>query len=150
MNISQALKERSRIAGRIAKLEREVNQYNQVKEGAEPALAAKNLLGELNMERKSLFDIKCKIAKANQNINDVLINLSETKAEMQFWTGLHTGSNSDTVSERYIIDGQYTVVEKKVTYVFDVVHVRAEIAKLQDSINRMQDMVDNYNATTQI
>ena len=112
MNISKALKERNRIAGKIAKLQNQVEQYNRYESNKIPDFNSLDLFKDLQIEWAHLIDLKTKIAKANVGIADKLIQLTEAKSELAFWNGFRSaGQASETIDKNEYVDGK--IVTKK-------------------------------------
>jgi DNA repair ATPase RecN len=150
MNISQALKEKNRIAGRIVKLQKQVQQYNQFRENKTQDFNARDLLKSLQEECAYLIDTKSKIAKANQGISDKLVQLAEAKSELVFWTSFNSGSAQETFNESKYIECKHTYVDVKGGHNIPVTEVQEYITRVQTLVETLQDEIDNYNATTQI
>lgn len=150
MNISQSLKEKNRIAGRIVKLQKQVQQYNQFREGKTQDFNSKELLKSLQEEWAYLIAIKSKIAKANQGISDKLVQLAEAKSELHFWNTFSSGSAEETFQEPKYIDRQYVTIDIKGGHHIPVTEVQGHINRVQSLIENLQDEIDNYNAITQI
>ena len=151
MNISKALKEKNRIAGRIAKLQAQVAKYNRYKKDSVREFSSRELLKSLQEEWAYLIDIKSKIAKANAGISDKLVQLTEAKAELSFWNGIsNTGPSEEIVSESKYLNGTYVNVD--VTMICDVSSkdVQTNINRVQKLIEDLQDEIDDYNASTKI
>lgn len=151
MTIARALKEKNRIAGRIAKLQSQVYKYNKNKEGTTPEYDSNELLKSLQEEWAFLIDIKSKIAKANVGIADKLVMLTEAKAELQFWnTFSNTGPSTEVIEDMKRVDGNYVNVEINYVNTIPYKEVQDNINRVQKSIEDLQDCIDAYNANTQI
>jgi hypothetical protein len=150
MTIVKALKEKNRIAGRIAKLQRDVEKYNHFEGVNTNDFNSRDLLRSLQEEWAFLIDIKTKIAKANNGIADKLVNLTEAKAELSFWEGFRAGQAEETTLERRYIGGQTVEVSVLGGYTIPNKEIQENINRVQKLIEDLQDEIDNYNATTQI
>ena len=151
MTISKALKEKNRIAGRIAKLQTQVVKYNRYKKDSVREFSSKELLKSLQEEWAYLINIKSKIANANAGISHKLVQLTEAKAELTFWNGMSNGGPAEElITESRYVDGQYHNVV--VTMICDVTtkEVHDNINRVQTLIENLQDEIDDYNATTKI
>lgn len=151
MTISKALKEKNRIAGRIAKLQTQVVKYNRYKKNSVVEFSSKDLLKALQEEWAYLIDIKSKIAKANIGISDKLVQLTEAKAELSFWNSIHNvGPSEEVFLESKYQNGQHVNVET--TMICDITSkaVQDNINRVQKSIEDLQDEIDDYNSTTKI
>ena len=149
MTISRALKEKNRIAGRISKLQKQVEENNRYDSNKTPDFDSCVLLEELQTEWAHLIDLKTKIAKANVGIADKLIQLTEAKAELTFWNNFHcAGQASESYDKNEYISGQYVtkkgVMHSSITSK-QVIEHRERVQKL---IENLQDDVDDFNSKT--
>jgi hypothetical protein len=152
-NISKALKEKNRITGKINKLQQQLYTFNRYEKGKTPDLDAKKVMKSLQEEWAFLIDLKTRIAKANVGIAEKLIRLSEAKAELKFWTGFINAGPSEEVSEVTNYDyklGQHVTKEVTKVSVFTSKEILESVDAVQSLIEKYQDEVDDYNATTQI
>jgi len=151
LNIAQALKEKNRIAGRIGKLQKKVEDYNAKEINETKDFDSLELLKELQTEWAYLIDIKSRLAKANIGICEKLVRLAEAKSELTFWSCFHNaGQATETYPVRYN-DGEKVVTETKVK-VFTITskEVTDHQERVQTMIDTLQDEIDIYNGTTQI
>lgn len=151
MNIAKALKEKNRIAGRIANLQAQVYKHNTFTKGVGQDFNSNDLLVKLQEEWAFLIDLKTKIAKANVGIGDKLVRLTESKAELSFWSNFgNTGTSETITTQRKYENGQ--VVDAPVTQINTINSktVQENVERVQKQIEDLQDEVDNYNATTNI
>ena len=150
-NISRALKEKNRISGKIAKLQKQVEEFNTYEEGKVLDLSSITLLGQLQEEWAYLIDLKTKIAMANIGIADKLIKLTEAKAELAFWNQFRNSGPSVEASEKSEYrGGQYVVIPiNKYSSITskEILELREAAQKL---IEDLQDEIDIYNSKTLI
>lgn len=154
MNIAQALKEKNRISGRIARLENMVNKYNQYNKDDAPEFDAQELMTLLCKERKDLLAIKQAIAKANAGIADKLVELAEAKSTLTWWErrfSSHGPSTSETLERMYDPETtQWIMVKKERVSVFSTKDIQERVDDWQKVVEALQDEIDNYNATTSV
>jgi hypothetical protein len=151
ITIAKALKEKNRIAGRIAKLQGQVVKHNRYKKDSVREFSSKELLMTLQVEWAYLIDIKSKIAKANAGISDKLVQLTEAKAELSFWNSIsNTGPSEEVVSESKYIGGTYVSVDTVMICDVSSKDVQTNINRVQKLIEDLQDEIDDYNARTKI
>jgi hypothetical protein len=151
MTISKALKEKNRIAGRISKLQTQVVKYNRYKKESVREFSSKELLKSLQEEWAYLIDIKSKIAKANGGISDKLVQLTEAKAELSFWTLCNNvGPSEEIVTETKYVGGQYVNVDTIMVCDLTTKDVQTNINRVQKLIEDLQDEIDSYNQFTKI
>jgi hypothetical protein len=151
MNIAQSLKEKNRIAGRINKLQKKVEDYNVKEINEVKDFDSLELLKELQTEWAYLIDIKSRLARANIGICEKLVRLAEAKSELSFWSCFHNaGQAAETYLHRYN-DGEKIVSEQrtKVSLITSK-EVTDHQERVQTMIDTLQDEIDIYNGTTQI
>jgi hypothetical protein len=150
-NISRALKEKNRISGKIAKLQKQVEEFNTYEEGKVLDFSSIDLLGQLQEEWAYLIDLKTKIAIANIGIADKLIKLTEAKAELAFWNQFRNSGASVEANEKSTYhDGRYVSVpyNKYSTITSkEILELRELVQKL---IEHLQDEIDDFNQKTLI
>lgn len=159
MNISQGLKEKNRLAGQIATLKNRLEACSQASfvevvplsaEEQDARVAAHRakvgqLLEQLEALTKKLVSLKGALARANGGIATQLAYLAELKGQKTSVARL-VGCKS----ERLI-----SVSKRDESCIYKVVPYTEEegyelLAEGQKEIDRVQDKIDAYNATTQI
>ena len=153
MTISQALKEKNRITGRINTLQQQLYKFNRYNKNKTPDLDAEELMESLQKEWAYLINLKSKIARANVGIAESLIRLSEAKAELKFWQGfVNAGPALEIVTETVYDYSVKNHVNKEtpMVSVYTSKQVLENTQRVQTEIENLQDSVDTYNATTQI
>jgi hypothetical protein len=151
LSISQALKEKNRIAGRIVKLQAQLKNLNRMEEGKPRDFEPGDIYLKLQEEWAYLVDIKTRLAAANVGIAAALIKLTEAKASLAYWNGFtNAGPAKEIVSKSVRRGNEY--VEEDFIYVSYI--SSKEVVELQEScqkyIEALQDEIDAYNATTRI
>ena len=150
-NISRALKEKNRISGKIAKLQKQVEEFNTYEEGKVLDFSSIDLLGQLQEEWAYLIDLKTKIAIANIGIADKLIKLTEAKAELAFWNQFRNSGASVEANEKSTYhDGRYVIMPyNKYSTITSkgILELRESAQKL---IENLQDEIDDFNQKTLI
>lgn len=151
MNISKALKEKNRLTGKIAQLQKKVMTYNVKNEGEPSDFDSLEVLKELQFAWAYLIDLKTKIAKANIGIADKLIELTEAKAELTFWNSFNNAGPAKTIVKSNKFNGRETVEVETVRLsgitskeVFDYRD------SVQERIDALQDEIDIFNGSTMI
>lgn len=152
MNIAKALKEKNRIAGRIKKLQTQMEKYNRQQSGIDSDFNAADIFKALQEEWAHLINLKSKIALANVGISDKLVRLSEAKAELVFWVGFdrYAGKHNEPVAQRKVVNGQYEDFFITFDSYITSKEVQDHVDRVQKLIEDLQDEVDSYNATTSI
>jgi hypothetical protein len=144
MNISlaKALKLKNKIGANIKKIGQRIQQSNSYLVGNKISYSVRPLLEEYASEVNKLTNLKTKISQANQPINEKIIKMAEIKAEITMLNGMNTTEGTHTA--RY---GQ-----EAATYAVQIAQVEKDkmIASLEEEIEKLQDELDTYNATTLI
>ena len=151
MNIAQALKEKNRISGRISKLQSQVYSSNKYTDKKAPDVHSDKLLIKLQEEWAHLIDLKTRLSKANVGICDKLVLLTESKAELQFWNSFRYAGQAVEIEDEHEYAGdKYVKVEKKSYHTITSAQVSENQERVQSLIEKLQDEIDSYNATTSI
>jgi hypothetical protein len=150
MNIAQGLKEKNRIAGRIAELEKKIVKNNKFHSNRPPVDDVNELFKRLTLEKASLVRLKEQLAVANAGISNELADLAETKGMIKFLESLPTGVSGYPVqthdyATNRLIDSEYTI-----EYTLDQKRIDNLIGSYRDLAESLQDKIDNYNATTEL
>lgn len=142
VNLAKALKLKNRLAGRIAKLTQNVQNYNSTQEKAEQIDVRAAYTERADLVRR-LTDLKAAVALANAPVQRDIFLLAELKAEVTLLTGLNT--KHGTVIEGYPTSGPVAYIAQ-----FRKTEVDAMVADLEERIDALQDRLDAFNATTTI
>jgi hypothetical protein len=142
LTLAKALKLKNRLAGRLAKVQIEIQQYNSVLEGAEQP-PIKRLAEEREQLVALLIDLKAAISQANAKIQHLIFELAESKASIEFYQRINT---------RHGKEGMYHGTDKPIVYVAVLrkEDIDAKVAALEQKIDEIQDRLDQYNQTTRI
>ena len=90
-------------------------------------------------QRNKLIQLKSLITKANADIAEKLVTMSETKSYLSLLNDkLSVGDNRNS-------DGISSI--RLIRYKFDSKWKDTEVKKCTDLINTLQDEIDEYNAT---
>jgi hypothetical protein len=150
MNISKALKEKNRLAGKIKDLQNKIGTSNIYTSISPAHYDARTLFKQLLDKIAELEVLKCGIAKANVGIQDKLVRMSELKSFATFLTGF---SNKTDLPDRTVTKQSYGSTPAE-TYIQYSSISRAECDKMledtQSEINNLQDEIDTYNALTKV
>lgn len=146
MTLARALKEKNRVAGRLAIVRGRIHRLNSWEEDIAPREGDVQALdAEASQLQQRLIAIKSAIAVANVKIAEKLISLSETKSEIEYVKGIPTKAGT-------FIDVTYGGAH--ITHTFTTVlsnqAVIQRCEELQAKIEQLQDEIDEYNALTQV
>lgn len=138
--LARALKERSRIAGKLKKKIEVLKRNNSIVEGSHRSFDLKTILEECDSLHMRLIAVRRAIAKANAQIAEKIVE----KEELQ-----------DLISKLNEIDtfeGIRTYREEKTTYVVSISgpEISTKVDDLQLQIERLQDEIDEYNARIKV
>ena len=150
MNIAQGLKEKNRIVGRIAELEKKIVKSNKYQSHRPPVDDVNELFKRLTSEKTSLVLLKERLAVANAGISNELADLAETKSMIKFLESLPTGVSGYPVQTHdyetnRLIDSEYTI-----EYTLDQKRIDNLIDSYRGLAEMLQDKIDNYNATVEL
>jgi hypothetical protein len=142
ISVAKALKLKNRLAGRLAKVQSDIQTYNSVLEEQANKVDVKNLISQLDQLREILIGLKTKIILSNQEIQETLIRLGETKARMTFLEVIHVRDGAE----------RHGYQNTEVVYVATLkkADIDAERKKLEAEIDAMQDKIDEFNHTKKI
>ncbi len=148
MNIHQGLKEKNRLAGHIKQLDERIKNNTRWVKGNTPSYELKELLEERSKAVSELNTLKVKISAATTPVVGKILELAEKKAYVALLKGLDLskGVDDDRHGRRYSLSA--TTLE------YDTAMPERERDKLVDQvqteIGTLQDVLDHFNATTEI
>jgi predicted nucleic acid-binding Zn-ribbon protein len=136
INLAKALKLKNRLAGRISKLDADIQAYNSVAEGKE-RLDVPALIEERGTLVRRMVDLKVAIGEANRPIQRAIFELAELKGQIELLSKLNTqhGPVVEGFSGTVVT---YTAQLRKGT-------VDREVRRLEAEIDRIQDRLDAFN-----
>lgn len=144
VTVARALKEKNRIAGRLAFVRELVNKENSHDRKIPRAVDVLEIYKEAKSLRNRLIGVKTAIAVANRPIVGKIIELDEVKSEIAYLNGLE-------VKEGCFPDGGYGY---RIDAEFDAIirkqQVLDEQAALQAKADKLQDELDEFNAVTKV
>lgn len=146
MKITKALKLKNRLAGEISGLQGVISRENSRRDDNPSKVDVSSEFEKLNSKRKELIDLKGRIARATAPIAPKLAELSELKSSITFVSGLPTREGEELVGTL----SKESVLKYKWTAFMNRERVDKEVVKLQESINSLQDEIDEFNATTDV
>ncbi|MBR4171470.1 MAG: hypothetical protein IKR48_07450 [Kiritimatiellae bacterium] len=144
VTIARALKEKNRVAGRLAKARDLVGKENSKDIKVPRGIDVTATYALAKALRDRLVAIKSAIAEANKPIVSKIIELDEIKSEIAYLNGLN-------VKEGKFVETNYgSRIESEIDAVIRKQQVLDEIAALQARADSLQDELDEFNATTKI
>ncbi len=144
VSIARALKEKNRVAGRLAKAREIIQQENSKDKSLPRRVDVEATYAEEKMLEARLVAIKSAIAQANNPIVAKIIELDELKSEIAFLNGLN-------VKEGRFEEVSYgNKIVRDIEAVVGQARVLAEVAELQKRADALQDALDEFNASTKV
>jgi hypothetical protein len=143
MTIKQALKEKNRLIKAIDDEFKKVYSYNSIDEGNVRPYSTVNSLSNIMTLEEGLIDLKTKIHRANIGVYDKIFRLSELKSLAKKLNQIDCSEGK--VSDRYsrqeptLKTAEISIVERDV-----------RVKSIEEEIERLQEELDNHNATTSI
>ncbi|MBQ7189474.1 MAG: hypothetical protein IJR99_08685 [Kiritimatiellae bacterium] len=144
VTIARALKEKNRVAGRLAKARDLVNKENSKDKKVPRGINVSETYALAKVLRDRLIAIKSAIAEANEPIVSKIIELDEIKSEIAYLNGLN-------VKEGKFIETNYgSRIELEIDVIISKQEVLDAVAALQARADQLQDELDEFNASTRI
>lgn len=144
VSIARALKEKNRVAGRLAKARQLVNKENSKEKKVPRGVDVKAVYAEAKTLRDRLVAIKTAIAVANQPIVGRIVELAEVKSEIAYLNALDV---QEGVFEESSYGGKLV---KEYDAVLQKTEVLAEVDALQRRADELQDALDEFNASVKV
>ena len=144
VTVARALKEKNRVAGRLAKALNLVSRENSQDSNIPRGVDVEATYAQAKELRKRLVETKTAIALANQPIVGKIIELEEIKSEISYLNGLD-------VKEGVFVSNSYnSTVTNEFSAVIKKQQVLEEVERLQSRADRLQDELDEFNALTKV
>jgi hypothetical protein len=146
MNLSQALKQKTRLAGELVRQQQILQRENSRRSDSVSAVDRNAVYGKILDLSTQLGELKGKITQANVNIYPALERMAELKSRIGFLNGLDKRKGEEI---SFVGHDQEKLVYKWDSFI-DQEKCDETVAELQEQINDLQDEVDAFNATTEI
>ncbi len=143
VTLARALKIKNRQVRKVTELQRRIQEANSYVSGSEPEFDAKALYVELQTQVDLVASIKAAINEANTSIQADIYRMAELKGLVQFLRALSTQRGKVVLG---YMSGDPVDYEAQIT----AQETSDEIERLEAEIDRIQDRLDQFNATTQI
>ena len=144
MTIKQALKEKNRLIKAIDDEFKKVYSYNSIDEGNVRPYSTVDALTNIMTLEEGLIDLKTKIHRANIGVYDKIFRLSELKSLAKKLSQINCDEGK--VTDRYLRGAEPTIKTAEISIVERDVRVKS----IEEEIERLQEELDNHNATTSI
>ena len=146
VTLAKALSVKNRLAGRLAQARTNIETYNSVLAGqrddeGRSAVDVRAEYERLLMLQEGLVAVKAAIQRANAAVYEDVLRLGEKKAQVQMLNGLDTKHGSEP---------GFNGVEYRYTATIAKPEALEMIRRLEEEIDRLQDGLNQYNASTRV
>jgi len=138
ITLAKALKIKNRLAGRLAKVQADIQAYNSVPEGQADQVNVLALVKSREELVEALVGLKTAINDANREAQRDIYLLAEKKATAQFLAGLNTRHGPQPPVYPSTVEVVYVAALKKAD-------VDGLVAGLEKEIDQLQDKLDQFN-----
>jgi hypothetical protein len=138
ITLAKALKVKNRLAGRLAKVQADIQAYNSVPEGQADQVNVPALLKTREELVDALVGLKTAINEANREVQRDIYGLAEKKATAQFLGGLGTRHGPQPAVYPNTTEVHYLAALKKAD-------VDGLVLRLEKEIDQLQDKLDQFN-----
>jgi len=145
MTLARALKEKNRIAGKLATLRDRISRENSWEDNSRPRnFDVLKLYNEAEILEQNLVSVKTAIAIANAGIVKKIIELAEVKSKIKWLCGIST-------KQGVFSENSYgNKIDRTFTVIISGQEIVEKCNQLQEKANDLQDEIDEYNASTRI
>ena len=138
ITLAKALKVKNRLAGRLAKVQADIQAFNSVPEGQAGQVDVAALVKTRDELVAALVGLKTAVNEANREVQRVIYELAEAKASAQFLAGVPTRHGPQPPCYPATVEVTYVAAIKKAD-------VDALVARLEKEIDRLQELLDQFN-----
>jgi len=142
MNIKQALKLKNKLVANIKEGYAIIQSQNSIEKGNPRRYSVKDKLDEVMKHTNELVEIKRHIHNANQPVFEKIFLMAELK-------GMVKELKKMSVEEGKQLSGYRALAEEKEVEM-NIAERDARVKELEETIERIQDELDVFNATTEI
>lgn len=146
MKLTQALKLKNRLAGEMAKLQEILRRENTRRSDSVSKVSRYEVYNKILKLSEELGALKSRIAKTNVGIYPALERMAELKSKIAFLVSLPKKEGEEIA---FIGRDQEKLVYTWDSYITQEI-CDVSVAEMQEMINKLQDAVDEYNATTEL
>ena len=138
ITLAKALKVKNRLAGRLAKVQADIQAYNSVPAGQADQVNVPALMKTREELVGALVGLKTAINEANREAQWDIYDLAEKKATAQFLAGVNTRHGPQPAVYPNTTEVSYVAALKKAD-------VDGLVAGLEKEIDQLQDRLDQFN-----
>jgi hypothetical protein len=146
VSLAKALSVKNRLAGRLSQARSNIETYNSILAGQRDDEGRATVDVRAEYERlltlqEGLVAVKAAIQRANAPVYEDVLRLGEKKALVQLLSGLNTKHGSEP---------GFNGVEYRYTATITKPEVLDMVRRLEAEIDRLQDKLNQFNATTRV
>jgi len=138
ITLVKALKLKNRLAGRLAKVQADIQLFNSVSEGQAGQVNVPALVQTRGELVEGLVNLKSAINEANRAVQRDIYDLAEKKATAQFLGCVNTRHGPQPAVYPSTTEVDYVAALKKAD-------VDGWVARLEKEIDQLQDKLDQFN-----
>jgi len=138
ITLAKALKLKNRLVGRLAKCQLDIQTFNSVPEGQAGQVNVPALMQTRVELVEAVVALKTAINQANRQAQRDIYDLAEKKATVQFLAGVVTRHGPQPAVYPNTTEVNYVAALKKAD-------VDAQVVKLENEIDQLQDRLDLFN-----
>jgi hypothetical protein len=142
MNIKQALKLKNKLVANIKECYNVIQTQNSIEKGNPRRYSVRDKMDEVMKYTTELVEIKRHIHNANQPVFEKIFLMAELKGMVKELKRMSVEEGKQ--SDRYSMNSSEKEVE------ITVLERDANIKELEETIEKLQDELDTFNAITQI
>ena len=143
MNLAQALKKKNRLISELKEIISEIPNYICEINPNEFRKDYNQMIDSYESKTKELIDLKVAINKANIGISSKIYALSELKTKLNL---LHSIKRNIRTGEVKDYNGTISIYKSQIT----LNDIDSKIKEVKSLIEKTQDDIDEYNASTKI
>ena len=144
MNIKQALKEKNKLVKRIGENTKLMQDFNSIEVGNQRPYSTTELKNQLIKDRAELANLKAKIHVANTPVLGEIFYMAELKSMIQSLKKMDCTEGKSN-RDRYRLESEIVLTSE-----ISLVQRNVIIKDLEEKIEKIQDELDVFNATTTI
>lgn len=145
MKLHKALKIKNRLAGEVTRLSQLLQRENSKRSDNTSQVNAADVFNDLNTVRSELVRLKAAIARANIGIYEKIERISELKNQINLLNSLpaREGQEKSAINQQTYETHEWKAFLNRQA-------IDGLIVAIQQDINKTQDEVDEYNASTEV
>ncbi len=145
MNLSQALKQKNRMAGELVRLNQIFHRENSRRNDNPSKVDCQEVWEKIVKLSDELGELKAKIAAANVPIYSKIERMAELKSRISFLQSLPKREGQ----ESSFLGGDKVQTYNWSSFLNQEI-CDLKVSEIQDAINNLQDEIDSFNHSTQI